>query len=284
MAKQNKLSKIIEYGLYLLIFLLPWQARMIYKAGELVGGFWEYGTFALYGTEVLLLALVLLNIFDLIKKTRKHPPAKAMALRAGKNTKTRSRLQKLFSCFLVFLFILICMSIFWAQDSGLALFRFGVILEGFMLFWLIVTSRASYRKLAWAIVLSGAMQAGLGIWQFLGQEVVGNKWLGMADQIPMDGGVSVVETVLRRWLRVYGSLPHPNILGGWLVIGLVLCMGLYENVYRRLSVGWGDANDTNRLDSVFVMVLLLCYIVMLFGLFCTFSRGAWIAFFIGLSV
>ena len=269
---KNLIFKIIEWGVYLLVFLLPWQARMIYKTGELAGGFWEYGTFALYGTEILLLILVVLNLIVWIKKTKEQ------------KSKKTNMFNKLFSCFLVFLFMVACLTIFWAQDSWLVLFKFVTLLEGFMFFWLIISARVKFRKLAWAIVLSGLAQAGLGIWQFLGQEIVGNKWLGMATQIPMDGGVSVVGTVLRRWLRAYGSLPHPNILGGWLVVGLVLCVGLYEDAYRRLRVMWSEERNMKRekrkRDGFLILnivILLCCYIVTLFGLLCTFSRGAWVA-------
>jgi len=51
----KKVTKITEYGLYLLAFLLPWQTRWIIKAGEM-----EYATYSLYGTDIILLAVLLL--------------------------------------------------------------------------------------------------------------------------------------------------------------------------------------------------------------------------------
>ena len=59
------LNKIIEWGVYLFIFLLPWQTRLILKEGDL-NGYWEYGTASVYGTEILLYFLFLLAIASLV--------------------------------------------------------------------------------------------------------------------------------------------------------------------------------------------------------------------------
>ena len=246
MIKQNKLSKIIEWGIYLLVFLLPWQARVIYKVGELAGGFWEYGTFAVYGTELLLLVLVVLNIIEKFRNKKEEIRKK----KGGMTTIVKPCLPagRLLNCSIVLLFVVTILTVFWAGDSGLGLYKFGMLLEGFLLFWLVVSSRVSFRRMAWILVLSGVVQAGLGIWQFLGQEILGNKWLGMATQFPMDGGVSVVETSLRRWLRAYGTLPHPNILGGWLVVGLLMTLGLYEFEYKK-----------ERPSILKIVILLYCW-------------------------
>ncbi len=56
------LEKTIEYGLYLLVFLLPIQTRWIIKAGEINGGYGEYLTYSLYGTDVLLVLILVLYI------------------------------------------------------------------------------------------------------------------------------------------------------------------------------------------------------------------------------
>ena len=56
----SKIRAAIEYGLYLLVFLLPIQTRWIIKEGSINGGHWEYGTISLYGTDILLILLVFL--------------------------------------------------------------------------------------------------------------------------------------------------------------------------------------------------------------------------------
>jgi putative inorganic carbon (hco3(-)) transporter len=59
------LEKTIEYGLYLLVFILPWQTRLIIKAGEINGGYFEYGTVSLYATDVLV--FIVLGMFIVYK-------------------------------------------------------------------------------------------------------------------------------------------------------------------------------------------------------------------------
>ncbi|MBI4215201.1 MAG: hypothetical protein HY602_00560, partial [Parcubacteria group bacterium] len=53
---------ILEYGVYLFVFLLPWQARLILREGSLNGGYWEYGTVSLYAVDLLFLALLIVFI------------------------------------------------------------------------------------------------------------------------------------------------------------------------------------------------------------------------------
>src|SRR3989338_3232173 len=64
------LSKTIEYGLYFLVFLLPLQTRWIIKPGELNNGPWEYGTYSLYGTDILLIIILALFIIREITALR----------------------------------------------------------------------------------------------------------------------------------------------------------------------------------------------------------------------
>ena len=57
----TRFHKIIEYGLYLVVFLLPWQARLILVQGEMSGWPYEFSTISLYAIDILLLILLILN-------------------------------------------------------------------------------------------------------------------------------------------------------------------------------------------------------------------------------
>lgn len=98
----------------------------------------------------------------------------------------------------------------------------------------------------------------LGMWQSFSQVVIGSKWLGMASQDPLVRGVSVVEAMGQRWLRVYGGFPHPNIFGGWLVVGMAAVL---EEVKRQ----------TSNVKTYLILVLFSACLVL------TFSRSAWLA-------
>jgi hypothetical protein len=79
---------------------------------------------------------------------------------------------------------------------------------------------------AWRFIALGSLaalvlEAGIAVAQFSAQTTaflapLGLTWAGAAS--PDAAGVSVVELADgSRWLRSYGTLPHPNILGGWTI-------------------------------------------------------------------
>ncbi len=64
------LQKIFRLLLLLLFFVLPWQTRWIYAAADLNGGFWEYGSGSLYGTEILLWLILIVFFIDFFKNKK----------------------------------------------------------------------------------------------------------------------------------------------------------------------------------------------------------------------
>jgi O-antigen ligase len=69
-----------------------------------------------------------------------------------------------------------------------------------------------------------------------------------------------------RWLRAYGSFPHPNILGGFLCLALPIVAGAY------LRQGW------RKLQA---WLLLLALALGALALFLSFSRAAWLGIALG---
>lgn len=246
----KKLEKIIEYGIYLFVFLLPWQTRLIFHEGNL-NGYWEYGTFSIYATEILLWMIFLLTaVWWTINKLKiQSSSPKADVPQAKKSAYLLIGL----SAFLLYSFL----SIFWADSKSLALYTWHWLAEGIGLFLVLKTARIDAVKLAWVFVLSAMFQASLGIWQFLSQSTFASKWLGMALHDPAVSGTIVVETALRRWLRAYGSLPHPNMLAGFLAVAMVFVIWLYQ------KTGYG-------LKKIFLQII---FVILSFGLFTTFSKS-----------
>ncbi|PIQ79347.1 MAG: hypothetical protein COV79_03830 [Parcubacteria group bacterium CG11_big_fil_rev_8_21_14_0_20_41_14] len=251
------LNKIIEYGILLFVFLIPWQARLILQEGSINGdlpaesaGYWEYGTKSLYATEVLLLIILIAVIIRGAIYIAKAKP--------------RFNLKRVFSPAgaLLLLIIWAGATIIWSIDPNIALERWIVLVEAIAVFLILSSGAVSFKKLSWAIILSGLIQALFGLYQFLLQEVPSSTWIGIASQKAEDLGVSVVETDLRRWLRAYGTFSHPNMLGGWLVLSLMLVIDKMK------------AQSQSLIDVLRYPI----YIVLLFGLLATFSRSAWLGF------
>jgi len=243
-----KLAKIIEYLFYLFIFLLPWQTRWIWHYGQLGEGISQYLTFSLYGTEILLWLIFVLAIIYKLK------------VRDWEITMLNFKILDFYILFLLLL-IMGTISVYFSPDKHVGWYYLIKMLEGFGLLVLVINFKLSYLNTAGILVLSGLVQSVLAIYQFLTQQVFASKWLGMAEQLSATAGTCVVESDCFRWLRAYGSFPHPNVLAGFLVICfllLVICLILARHHWEKI-------------------LLWICLPVILSGLFFTFSKGAFLA-------
>jgi O-antigen ligase len=141
--------------------------------------------------------------------------------------------------------------------------------------------------------LGGAvLQALFGIGQFLAQFSPASSILGLAAHDPAIAGTAVVEAGGMRLLRVYGSLPHPNILGGYLAVALLVTFGFYLWVYENVRLGfahWTRENVRRHLEgrkwyerqALRIASLIIVLAILTAGLLLTFSRSAWIGFTAG---
>ncbi|MBI5621786.1 O-antigen ligase family protein [Candidatus Falkowbacteria bacterium] len=241
MLLKLKLSKILEWGIYLLVFLLPWQTRWMYQLASLNSGYWEYGSNSLYGTQILLYLLVVL-FFIYLKKNKIRPQKTVL------------------DWLLVGLVVWSLLASAWALDWNIAIYHWVILVSGFLLYFLLRHGPVNRMKVMISLVAAGAVQGGLALYQFLSQGIVGSKWLGLASQSAQDLGVLVVEYGDQRWLRAYGSLPHPNMLAAFLLVGLICALGLSFLAHNR----WQRLLVTGS------------WLLMLGGLLFTFSRVAWL--------
>ncbi|MCD4761604.1 O-antigen ligase family protein [bacterium] len=282
----DRLERVVENGLYLLVFLLPWQTRWIALPGELNYGYWEYGTISLYGTDILLLGLVL--SFGVLQLWQRRIVNFQLPFQSGFPVKQAIlNIWYLLAVFELVVFI----SIFFSADKTIAFYGYGRILLGISLFALIVNLNYEKFKLIYAFLGGLLIQASIGIWQFLTQSSFASKWLGAAAVNPADLGISVIETLNKeRWLRAYGTMSHPNILGGILVIGILLAIGLILTRNRdeissqgtKLIIGrFATLNCSNLFFPCF---LHICSLIFLTCLFFTFSRGAWAGLLAGVVI
>lgn len=269
-------KKIIEYGIYLLAFLLPWQTRLILEPGEIDGAYLEYLTYSLYAIDILLIILLLLFFwrhFVILKKSKK-------------DTQEIPLIFWLIGGFELCIFI----SIFFSLNKNLALYNYLVFLFGIGIFWLLFKAEYKKKKLFYYFFGGIFIQAGLAIWQFLNQSSFASKWLGMADHNPKELGVSVIEVLAvdgigERWLRAYGSLDHPNILGGVLAVSLLIIIGVYLNNIKQKSKQ-SDLKIVKNFNfkKYENILILIVYLIALIAFLFTFSRSAWLGFAVGLII
>ena len=249
------INRIIEYGIYLLIIILPFQTRLMLSSGEDRLGFLEYERISLYASDILIVALLILWLIVFLKG-----PKKVKEL-------------PIYWWIIAGLDLVIFISIFYAPDKALAFYHYLLFIEGIGLFFLILN--AKYNKLFFYLFLAISLliQSVLSIFQFLSQGSPASKWLGMASHFPADLGASVIDTfgadgIGERWLRAYGSFDHPNILGAFLVIGILLL--LYLMLKGRVKPKTAELN-----------LCLVASVVSILALVFSFSRSSWLALLFG---
>ena len=249
-----KISKIVEqidrWGTVLLIYLIPWQARIIFSLGYLSGVPSEPQTRSLFAVEIIIAAMLVLRFAAMRIEKEKIVRNRCYSLAA--DTKT------LFAAGT--LAVLVALSIIVSLDQVAAVFSALHIIEGLAIFLLILTA-PSEREARLAFLASALVQSAIAIEQIIFQRVYPDVWAGVAAHFPEISGTSVVEAAGERFLRAYGTLPHPNILGGMIVVAILSSRPLW----RRFSV-----------YSVFV------YLLLSLGLFFSFSRLAWLSLAVGL--
>lgn len=170
-------------------------------------------------------------------------------------------------------FALCCLaslSIFWSEDSEVALYLSLHLWLGFGLFLSLRDRPAAWQAamIGFSIALGIQIIAGFAEFAFQSTRILAQinmNWPGVLD--PSMRGTSVVQLVDgTRWLRAYGTLPHPNILGTFIVallFGPVTLFLLKQNA------------------RIWAFLLFSCGVILLI---LSFSRGAWIGFFISVLV
>lgn len=231
--------RLFSFGLIVVVALLPWQARLFIREASIEGLYWEYGTISIYIIDIFILFLFVLAVIIWRKNVFTVKDGIPLTI-------------------IIWVAWLALQQIFF----GLS-YTFHIIgpVISFLVF--IANKRTPIRlfHIAFAIGIGAFVTSLFGIWQFIHQEVVSSTLLGIATQTPDTLGVSVIEFTKGRFLRSYGTLSHPNVLGGWLVVGIVSFWYVYQ---ERTSLIWRTA-------------LLFMTIIITFALLLTFSRSAFFA-------
>ena len=258
MMNNLKIQKICNYLLYGFVFLIPWQTRYIYKSLTLGGEIFEYGKLSFYLSEVFLILFIICYLIYI--KKRKEP---------------KEKISKATSIIFLFLLVII-ISFFGALNKQVYFYGLIKLMEVIVLYFLVTKIKFSYLKLRISFVFSMLIHSFLGIYQFFSQSIFANKYLGIAEQVSSQGGVSVLEGVFGRLLRVYGGFSHPNILAGFLVVAILILISIYFDLVKSESL-------FNRVNKKRKLVLFYSSLVILFSaLILTFSRSAFLALFLSL--
>lgn len=238
-------KKVINYLIYLFLFLLPWQTRLILRHGLLNGGSWEYGTIGIYATELILWLIFFIIIFTESKFFSFN------FFRKNKNS------------FLIVIFLFV-VNFFVAGDKLIWLQQVIHGLDAIFVYYLLTKFLVNPIKGIYFFLAGMFLSSCLGIYQFLSQSTFASRFLGLTIHDPFMAGTSILEQVGGRWLRAYGTFQHPNIFGGFLAISILLIFVLVKSPQSKLLK----------------IITKILFVFFSFALFFSFSRSAILGLFI----
>jgi len=175
--------------------------------------------------------------------------------------------RRVWSWSLIALVAVAALSITWAEHRGLAIaFTLRLML------WVLVALRIacddlSPRSIALSLLAGLTINAVVGIGQFIAQHHLGLVMFGELPIDPTYPGVSVIGAGDVHLIRLYGLSGHPNVIGGYAAIALLMSIGLIARRGRPINAA-----------------IIGAWLIGLMALLLTFSRSAWLAMAIGLCV
>lgn len=246
MPKKNNLLNLARFSFAGFLLTFPLQIRIIFQSSDI----FAFGKFSPYFTDFiflndlfLLTSLILWGIHQLL-----HPRKKIHYGQAR---------------FLIILLALIILSeisyLFIPHPNTFILLR---IFEFIGLYLLILNSLLKFTTVLKLLTISLILPAIVSPIQFFLQQSIGLSFLGeptLNSQLP---GVAKIDLPSGKLLRSYGTLAHPNLLGGLLSFGILASSYVFQKTKKKRY--------------------LLFLLILLFGLIFTFSRSAFLALILSL--
>ena len=247
------LKKIKVVLLYLIIFTLPFNIRHIFNFADLqnITGFREHLTIAFYLFDILFILLFIISIWENRKKLLE-----------------KTLFKKIFKQPLIYLTILVVISLFYNQApfGNLEWYKITRFIEIVILFIIVKNVLKQYTVFIYfkfILFTSGIIQSTIAILQFITQKSLGLGWLGESIIGPDIYGVAKFSFEGEELIRAYGTFPHPNILGIFLLFSLGAGLSLIISKKILLS------NLRWHWRSIFFGEFIILYI----GILLTYSRS-----------
>lgn len=257
-----RIEQAIRYCFGLFIFFLPWQTRYSLRIGQLNGGVWEYGNISVYAFDVVFVVWFGLFCWWLWKWRTGNLEHRIQ------NHELRMKNQRILLAVVLFFFFALLSVLFTTYDRVLAWYQFARLLQALAIFSFAMVFPLTPRDITVPLIAAGALQGLIAYGQFIAQYIPASTWLGWATHDPSQLGSAVIETASGRFLRAYGSFPHPNMLGGFLALCVLMTL----------------STTRTELNRCYSFLFTIAGIFITIGLVFSFSRGAALAAFLGVIV
>ena len=348
------LNNLHIYFFYLFLFSIPFQTRKVFltEYSFYSGDFTEWTTFFVYASDVfLILALFFWIVFVLknysFKKrcknnfvegnmkvkdnVRKYCPhfSEIIKFLYDKFKKT-TELSKVWLFLFAFLFWIALNLAISNNYVEISVFQTVKLIElsllAFFVYFNLKNKKILINSLL-ILVFAGFLQSLVAIYQFIVQHSIFTspvlaKITGEAVLGPQVPGVAKILVDGEKIVRAYGTFPHPNILGSFLIFTTLITIYIYSE-HKRVEKSSEFEQDINseseqklifpRSSQMFTLVYVqiskflklfsydntktrksqgvlypLLWIILLFSqataIFFTFSRTAWAGFLLSLSI
>lgn len=236
------------------LIAIPFNIRKVFNFEKIqhLEGFKENISFSLFGFDIALL-LFLLAVFGISYYSKKKLfPEKISPKEVLKNP-------------LTLLIIWVFLSIFWASNLETAFYMtlrvFSGILASLLLKRTLRFNRRTFIYATSTIFTLGVVQSVIGILQFFNQKSIGLKYLGESKIANSILGVAKFEVAGTKIIRAYGTFPHPNLFGAFLLLALTAGIWLFLFV------------DFPKKSKVANIIIPSSLAIILTGIAVSYSRG-----------
>lgn len=218
------------FALFLLA-TIPLNIRKIFNFDEIknIEGFRENISWSLFPFDIMLLLLFLSLAFLLVFRPKDSLTKDVKFAIILKNP----------------LFLLVSwliFSILLATNTQIAIYVTSRLLLAILAFVLLQKAldykRRTFIYATSCLLVSGVLQALLGISQFVSQKSIGLKFLGESELSDTILGVAKFELAGTKIIRAYGTFPHPNLFAVYLLLTLAagIWLVLYVNFPKKSKI------------------------------------------------
>lgn len=201
--------KIERFIFYLFVFSFPFQTRLIFAKWAMP--FNEWLAAFLYPSDILMGLLFIFWLVSVVKNREKP---------------SFSRSDKVLMLF----FLSSIISLSQTRFMAVSVYQLAKLAEFLMLYFYLkyyAFKLFNFNKVLLVLVGSGFFQSIIAIIQYSKQSALGLRWLGESPIIAGGKGVASFVADSGIYLRSYGTLPHPNILAGFLLLVIYAFYFLY---------------------------------------------------------
>jgi len=258
---------------YLLLLTLPTQLgrHFFFDFSHILGIRNDYLTPTVFLTDIIIMLIAAIWIVEKVKSQKSLARLSGQAKIKSMQLKAAPFILLLVVCYLLF------SSIFIAANTWIALYKLIKILEFILLGRIISYIRPNILTAVTVVSIDIFYTSLIAIWQFIIQRSIGGVfwWFGERTFYANTPGIATFSLFGRLVLRPYATFPHPNVLGGFLAVGLPIL--LFFLIYKIAAFSRQQKQRGIFLYCWFV----ICFSAGLLAMLLSFSRAAFLVGFTG---